>query len=223
MIKHGSPPYLECSSQGDKRFSAFYARLRAYNGRSIEDIYQAAKIFDDGRSGLNWREAKGRRAVNQAECSTLYAALWDQYIAENPKLVPLLTSASGLSDKFGRPGSCCQATELWRIREREMARALQLELPTTQFHDTITPAPLDRQSFADRYAEAYRQYFRDNPKQLEQLLRAKTLNDVPALEGADVRPSPLLWTIRNEELHRRQTTGKPALKSLDPNIDRERD
>jgi hypothetical protein len=25
--------------------------------------------------------------------------------------------ATGLSDKFGKPGHCCQATELWRIRE----------------------------------------------------------------------------------------------------------
>lgn len=125
MIKHGSPPYLECSSAGDKRFSAFHARLRSHGYRSIEDIYQASKIFDDGTTGLTWREAKGRSPINYDACKALYAELWDRYIAENRHLVPSLTAASGLSDRFGRPGSVCQATELWRIRERELARQHQ--------------------------------------------------------------------------------------------------
>ena len=34
MIKHGEPPYLECSSAGDKRFSAFWAKL---GDKSIEE------------------------------------------------------------------------------------------------------------------------------------------------------------------------------------------
>ena len=53
MIRHGSPPYLECSSKGDKRFSAFSARIRARGNRSIEEVYQAAKVFSDGTTGLN--------------------------------------------------------------------------------------------------------------------------------------------------------------------------
>lgn len=113
MIKHGKAPFLECSSRGDKRFSAFYARV---NGKSIEQQYQAAKVFADGRTGLSWREAKGMKAVNAAECAELYRTLWDQYIAENPHLLTVLRNASGLSDMFGQPGHCCQATELWRIR-----------------------------------------------------------------------------------------------------------
>lgn len=125
MIRHGTAPYLECSSMGDKRFSAFYARLRSHDHRTIEDIYQASKVFDDGTTGLNWRQAKGRSPVNYEECKALYAELWDRYIAENRHLVPILTKAPGLSDQFGRPGSVCQATELWRIREREIARQRQ--------------------------------------------------------------------------------------------------
>lgn len=113
MIRHGIAPFLECSSKGDKRFSAFYARV---NGRSIEDQYQAAKIFADGTTGLSWRAAKGRLAVNQAECAALYSRLWDQYIAAHPELHPVLLAASGVSDIFGQPGRVCQATELWRIR-----------------------------------------------------------------------------------------------------------
>lgn len=113
MIRHGVAPFLECSSKGDRRFSAFYARV---NCDSIEKQYQAAKVFADGSTGLHWREAKGRQAVNQEECAALYSRLWDQYIAANPHLLIVLRAASGLSDVYGQPGHCCQATELWRIR-----------------------------------------------------------------------------------------------------------
>jgi len=113
MIQHGVAPFLECSSKGDHRFSAFYARV---NGRSIEEQYQAAKIFADGRTGLSWQEAKGLKAVNQEELAKLYSKLWDQYIAEHPELLEVLKQASGLSDVFGQSGHACQATELWRIR-----------------------------------------------------------------------------------------------------------
>jgi hypothetical protein len=115
MIRHGVAPFLECSSRGDKRFSAFYARIAA-RGMSIEELYQGAKVFADGSTGHSWRTAKGRRAVNHVACVALYARLWDEYIAENLHLLPVLRAASGLSDVFGQPGSCCQATELWRIR-----------------------------------------------------------------------------------------------------------
>lgn len=118
MIRHGVAPFLECSSKGDKRFSAFYAHVRIYDNRSIEDLYQAAKIFEDGSTGLVWREAKGRKAVNMEHCTIYYSHLWDWWIYENQHLLPILKAASGLSDMFGKPGHCCQATELWRIRNR---------------------------------------------------------------------------------------------------------
>jgi hypothetical protein len=113
MIRHGIAPYLECSSKGDKRFSAFYAVV---NGKTIEEQYQAFKIFEDGSTGLNWRAAKGRRAVNQEEATKFYSELWDKYIEEHPELLNVLRKATGLSDIFGQSGHCCQATELWRIR-----------------------------------------------------------------------------------------------------------
>lgn len=113
MVRHGVAPFLECSTRGDKRFSAFHARLR---GRSIEEIYQAAKVFEGGSTGLSWREAKGREPINTTEVRFLYSILWDEYIEENPDLLHVLTAASGLSDVFGQPGRVCQATELWRIR-----------------------------------------------------------------------------------------------------------
>lgn len=118
MIKHGTAPYLECSSRGDKRLSAFYARVKKFGNRSIEDLYQASKVFENGETNLSWRQAKGRKAVNQEECAIIYSLLWDQYIEENPELLVILKNASGLSDMFGQPGHCCQATELWRIRNK---------------------------------------------------------------------------------------------------------
>lgn len=124
MIRHGTAPFLECSSKGDSRLSAFSARLRSHGGRSIEEIYQAAKVFEDGSTGLTWREAKGRRAVNMDEVRALYGLLWDAYIDENPKLLEVIVQAGGLSDVFGQPGNACQATELWRIRAERAAPAV---------------------------------------------------------------------------------------------------
>lgn len=115
-VYHGKPPFLECSSAGDKRFSAFYARIRARGGRSIEELYQGAKVFSCGSTGLSIKEAKGKRPINSAEVRDLYTRLWDEYMQENLHLLPVLLAASGLSDRFGRRGSVCQATELWRIR-----------------------------------------------------------------------------------------------------------
>jgi len=125
MISHGERPFLECSSRGDPRFSAFKARVRARGNRTIEEIYQAAKIFEDGSSGLDWRGAKGKRAVNMDEVRALYSRLWDEYIEENPHLLEVLRAATGVSDIFGQIGHACQATELWRIRGSEPSSALE--------------------------------------------------------------------------------------------------
>lgn len=116
MVKHGSPPYLECSTHGDRRFSAFCARLEGRGRKSIEEIYQAAKVFEGGVTGLTWQEAKGRVPINGEEVARLYSQLWDEYIDENPHLLDVLKMVSGVSDKFGQRGHMCQATELWRIR-----------------------------------------------------------------------------------------------------------
>lgn len=122
MIRHGSPPYVECSSRGDRRFSAFYATV---DGKSIEDIYQAAKSFG-GVSGYSWRQAKGQVPDNVGEVAVLYSRLWDRYISEHPDLLGVLLAASGLQDTFGQPGHVCQATELWRIRNKHLDKP---ELP----------------------------------------------------------------------------------------------
>lgn len=117
MIQVGDPPYLECSGRGDKRFSAFYARIRARRGKSIEQLYQESKRFDNWKDNARpWRRRKGLKPVNVAECRTFYSQLWDEYIQENPELVKVLISTNGLQDMFGQAGHACQALELWRIR-----------------------------------------------------------------------------------------------------------
>lgn len=115
MIKCGKEPYLECSSRGDKRFSAFYARIKMYGNKSIEEIYQGAKIFADGRTGLSPRECKGRKAINMPEVAKLYDKLWVIYLSENPELYKVLSQYNGYSDMFGREGCQCQAKSIYRI------------------------------------------------------------------------------------------------------------
>jgi hypothetical protein len=125
VVKHGVAPFLECSSRGDKRFSAFYARLRPYGGKCIEEIYQAAKVFDDGETGLTPKLAKEKqktcKVVNLSEVRVLYSKLWGMYIDRDPILLEVLVNASGLSDMFGQEGHVCQATELFRIRNASMS------------------------------------------------------------------------------------------------------
>ena len=116
MIRYGKAPFLECSTRGDRRFSAFCANINGRNGKNIEEIYQAAKIFVDGSTGLTWQEAKGRVPINMNEVIKLYAKLWDEYIEENPHLLEVLRRYDGVSDMFGQKGHVCQATELWRIK-----------------------------------------------------------------------------------------------------------
>lgn len=127
MIRVGEPPYLECSTKGDTRFSPFYARPSCLGGYSIEEAYHACKVFDDGSTGLTWRQAKAKRAAgymvtNQEECNELYSRLWDLYIDENPHLLCVLGEQTGLSDIFGQEPGPCQAIELWRIRNERAKR-----------------------------------------------------------------------------------------------------
>ena len=116
MVKRGVAPFLECSTRGVKRLSAFYARPTCLKGRSIEEAYQAMKVFPDGTSGLSWRQAKGKRAINADECVRAYTDWWRVYLDENPDLVTMIKQATGLSDLFGQEGHVCQADILWQLR-----------------------------------------------------------------------------------------------------------
>lgn len=124
MLRVGTPPYYECSSKGDKRFSAFWARLKCLGNKSIEEVYQASKVFEDGSTGLSWREAKGRKPVNADEVRKLYSELWDEYFKENPELYEVIADKTGFSDIYGQAGHACQAEEIYRIQQEYKLRQL---------------------------------------------------------------------------------------------------
>jgi hypothetical protein len=121
MVKHGKAPYMECSSMGRQKLSSFYARPKSLKGKSIEAAYQAMKVFEDGSTGLSWKEARGRLAVNQSICVRAYKRWWREWVDEQD-LLRLLQKASGMSDCFGQEGHVCQATVLWEIRNESLQR-----------------------------------------------------------------------------------------------------
>ena len=82
-VKRGEP-YYECSSKGDKRFSAIYAKI---DNKSIEEIYQ---LDIKGYRGKvkHWKEAKGKPPINKTYEETYkeYLKLWIKYFNLNPHL-----------------------------------------------------------------------------------------------------------------------------------------
>ena len=98
-----APNGYECSSHGDKRFSALFAVLP--DGRTIEEAYQLdikgyRKITDD------WRAAKGKPpliSITPNELFEKYCALWNEWAVENFELIFELeekTREKILTDKF---------------------------------------------------------------------------------------------------------------------------
>ena len=92
----------ECSSKGDKRFSAFYARLN--NGLSIEHHFQC---FIKGYPSIE--DGKGKPPLVDRpieESYRLYKELWRQYLDSKPWLWIELKNnvekcSNTVSDMFG--------------------------------------------------------------------------------------------------------------------------
>ncbi|KAF6620517.1 hypothetical protein HFE03_07650 [Paenibacillus sp. EKM102P] len=109
---------LECSSKGDKRFSAFYAKVRAW-GRfnSIENHYQMCKRFGDYKPS-NWKDAKGKQPTHielngkQYDLNYLsqwYKMLWVNYLDNHPDLVRYAEEFDDFNDIFKGKSLNCQA------------------------------------------------------------------------------------------------------------------
>ena len=94
----------EVSSQGDRRFSALYARLA--DGRTVEEAYQLDVKGYRRLGATDWRAGKGRPpldALTRDQLWDAYLALWRQWAAEHPALLTdLRRRAAGrtLTDKF---------------------------------------------------------------------------------------------------------------------------
>jgi hypothetical protein len=96
-----SPNGYEVSSKGDRRFSAFYAKLDAFDGDSIEEVYQT-----DVKGYKTIDEGKGKPPLNnmtKEESYEAYKGLWVQWAKENPALIEELRVKSAgkvLTDMF---------------------------------------------------------------------------------------------------------------------------
>jgi len=110
---------LECSSRGDKRFSAFYARVKVYGKvDSIENHYQLAKRFGNGPAPKTWRDGKGKKPTHfelngkkfpLEKGLDFYNWLWAGYLNNNPELVVYLNKFDAYNDMFAKPGNVNQA------------------------------------------------------------------------------------------------------------------
>ena len=114
-----NPRGYECSSLGDKRFSALYAKLDG--NRTIEQIYQCdIKAYDVG--GTNWKLGKGKPSLNQYpgdQQYELYKSLWRIYLLSKPGILADLLNAATehdhcLTDRFAT-GQINQARALAEI------------------------------------------------------------------------------------------------------------
>jgi len=81
----------ECSSKGDKRFSAMCARMA--DGRTIEMHYQCdVKGYQPG--GTNWRLGKGKPPLRDVDAWRAYLSLWRAWAGANKPLMRELYAAA---------------------------------------------------------------------------------------------------------------------------------
>lgn len=108
----------EVSSKGDKRFSAFFAKLP--DGRSIEQIYQGViKGY-----GNNWKEGKGKPPLNSnVDLWKGYLALWKLWAKHNPKLIEELRVKAAEKDGV--------LTDMFATTDVNQANALSVILNET--------------------------------------------------------------------------------------------
>jgi hypothetical protein len=105
---------LECSSAGDKRYSAFYAKV-IFNGvyDTIENHYQKVKRGKDGTNVKKGEKVSyfiiNTKRFEPTELTAYYRLLWYTYLKQNPELVAYAKQFDTFTDKFR--GKCinCQA------------------------------------------------------------------------------------------------------------------
>ena len=120
LIHKTIPDYkvLECSSKGDKRFSAFYAKIDVYGDYdSIENHYQLSKRFGN-EAPSSWKDAKGKTPthfhlkgfdVDINLLSQFYKVMWVKYLDEHQELVEYASQFDDFNDMFKGKSTNCQA------------------------------------------------------------------------------------------------------------------
>lgn len=130
---------LECSSAGDKRFSACYAAINWFGKRqTIEKIYQSSKRFAVNKDVFipkTIKDAKGKKpshfVVNGQMFSTkhltsFYQMLWAAYFKENPRLLDYIRQFDTFSDKFKGKSVNCQADVIALIAQDGIKKVIDL-------------------------------------------------------------------------------------------------
>ena len=104
----------QCSSKGDTRYSAFFARLE--DGRSIEQHYNCdIKGYDPG--GTNWKLGKGKPPKDKSiDLWEEYLKLWRRWADLNPHLLEELYHITKLTNNT--------LTDMFASSENNQARAL---------------------------------------------------------------------------------------------------
>lgn len=115
---------LECSSIGDKRFSAFYAKINFLDQtQSIEKFYQEAKRFNG--ISFPFKEAKGKTPTSfvidnvEYEVSLLsyyYKFLWLLYFKQHNYRLDVVSHYDTFTDKFKGDSVNCQADVLTQLK-----------------------------------------------------------------------------------------------------------
>jgi O-acetyl-ADP-ribose deacetylase (regulator of RNase III) len=110
---------LECSSVGDKRFSALYAKVNVGGVLdTIERHYQFSKRLRGKKAPSNIKDIKGKTpiyfVVNNKSfgveyLTSYYSLLWVKYLDANPGLVEYAKQFEDFTDTFRGKAMNCQA------------------------------------------------------------------------------------------------------------------
>jgi hypothetical protein len=134
---------LECSSAGDKRFSALHAIITVFNmTKTIEDHYQQSKLFNYNNKLQTFKDfrfikkiqhlgykPKGILIANTTFDVTFltqwYYSLWYKYLTNNPQLAQYASSFDDFTDKFSKNSSdmrniSCNAIRMFVKQKKKM-------------------------------------------------------------------------------------------------------
>jgi hypothetical protein len=142
---------LECSSKGDRRFSAFYAKVAVHGEiASIEEHYQLCKRFGNEVPD-SVRSAKGRKPTHFAlggkryhvkYLSAWYKLLWVKYLDEHPDLVAYASGFGDFSDMFKGRSVNCQADVIHQY-VKEGRKSILAELNVKEFVELMRKTEKD--------------------------------------------------------------------------------
>ncbi|MGG1659496.1 DarT1-associated NADAR antitoxin family protein [Brevibacillus sp. NRS-1366] len=125
---------LECSSKGDKRFSAFYAKVTIFGKfDSIENHYQLSKRFGDFVPST-WKDAKGKtpthfevkgKSFDLKYMSMWYDLLWVKYLDVHPELLEYAATFDDFNDIFKGKSINCQADSIRKYIKQGRSKVIE--------------------------------------------------------------------------------------------------